>query len=193
MAAVTQSPTAAQLAKLCANDQKLVMDFLQLFGVQGFFPGLVIYSAGQAVNGFLQFNGQSIALPANGATVKRVDYPALFRALGWTSAVTITIASPGVVTWTAHGLPANAPVYFTGGALPTGLVIGTQYFVKTVLSANTFTASATAGGTVINTTGTQSGIHTATAYPQGAGDGSTTFTLPTVAAASAGVNAYVVF
>lgn len=75
--------------------------------------------------------------------------------------VTITIASPGVVTWTAHGLTANTAVQFTTtGALPTGLTAGTTYFVKTVLNANTFTLSATKGGTVINTSGTQSGVHT---------------------------------
>jgi hypothetical protein len=193
MATVIQPPTASQLAKLCANVQVLINAFTQLFTVQGLFPGLVVYSGTQPVGGFLQVNGQSIGLAANGATVKRADYPALFRALGWVSAATITIASPGVVTWTAHGLAANTPVYFTGGALPTGLVIGTEYFVKTVVSANTFTVSATAGGTVIATSGSQSGIHTATAYPFGVGNGTTTFTLPIVSAATQGVNAYVIF
>jgi hypothetical protein len=75
--------------------------------------------------------------------------------------ITATIASPGVITYTAHGLLANAPIAFaTTGALPTGIVAGTTYFVKTVLTANTFTISATAGGAVINTSGSQSGTHT---------------------------------
>lgn len=83
-------------------------------------------------------------------------------------AATITVASPGVVTWTAHGLAVNTPVVFTTtGALPTGLTAGTTYYVKTVLSADTFTVSATAGGTVINTSSTQSGTHTATTVPSG--------------------------
>lgn len=82
------------------------------------------------------------------------------------TAATITIASPGVVTWTGHNLAANTPVKFsTTGALPTGLVAGTTYYVKTVLDANTFTLSATPGGTVIATSGTQSGVHTATTVP----------------------------
>jgi len=81
--------------------------------------------------------------------------------------VTISNASPGVVTWTAHGLPVNTPVVLsTTGALPTGLSPGT-YYVKTVLTADTFTLSATPGGTVINTSGAGSGTHTATTAPQG--------------------------
>lgn len=75
--------------------------------------------------------------------------------------VTMTIASPGVITYTGHNMLANAPLAFaTTGALPTGIVAGTTYFVKTVLTANTFTVSGTAGGAVINTTGSQSGVHT---------------------------------
>ncbi|MGN6538941.1 MAG: hypothetical protein ACTHKQ_24840 [Mesorhizobium sp.] len=79
---------------------------------------------------------------------------------------TMTIASPGVVTWTGHGLVAGTPVKFsTTGALPTGLTAGTTYYVKTVLDADTFTLSATPDGTVIATTGTQSGTHTVTTVP----------------------------
>jgi len=74
--------------------------------------------------------------------------------------VTITIASPGVVTETGHGRVADAPVKLsTTGALPTGLVAGVTYYIKTVLSADTYTLSATPGGTVIATTGSQSGVH----------------------------------
>jgi hypothetical protein len=79
---------------------------------------------------------------------------------------TVTIASPGVVTWTANGLALNAAVSFaTTGALPTGLVAATTYYVKSILTADTFTLSATSGGTVINTTGTQSGVHTISTVP----------------------------
>jgi parallel beta-helix repeat protein len=74
---------------------------------------------------------------------------------------TITIASPGVVTLTGHGLIVNDVVYFTTtGALPTGLAANTPYYVKTVVDANTFQVSATKGGAAINTSGTQSGTHT---------------------------------
>lgn len=83
--------------------------------------------------------------------------------------VTITIAAPGVVSWTAHGLAINSQVIFsTTGALPTGLTAGTVYFVSaTGFTANAFSVSLTAGGAAITTTGTQSGVHTATSVPAG--------------------------
>lgn len=83
-------------------------------------------------------------------------------------AVTISNASPGVVTKVAHGLVANTPVVFsTTGALPTGLTAGVTYYVKTVLDADTFTVSATPGGTVVNTSSVGSGTHTLTTAPVG--------------------------
>lgn len=80
--------------------------------------------------------------------------------------VTITIASPGVVTWNAHGLAAGDPVRFTTtGALPTGITAGTTYYVAATPAptCNSLSVAATAGGIAIATTGTQSGTHTATA------------------------------
>lgn len=78
--------------------------------------------------------------------------------------VTITIATPGVVTWTAHKrLSGDAVVFTTTGALPTGLTAGTTYYVIAAgLAADTFQVSATVGGSAINTSGSQSGTHTAT-------------------------------
>jgi hypothetical protein len=79
------------------------------------------------------------------------------------AAVTISIANPGVVTWTAHGLPDDTPVVFTTTvALPTGIVAGQRYFVKNA-ATNTFQLCVKVGGNAIITTGTQSGTHTATA------------------------------
>lgn len=79
------------------------------------------------------------------------------------STVTITIASPGVITWTAHGLGAGTPVAFsTTGALPTGFVAATTYYVVNP-TTNTFQLAATVGGSAINTSGSQSGVHTASA------------------------------
>lgn len=78
------------------------------------------------------------------------------------AAVTVTIAAPAVFTWTAHGLPAGAPIVFsTTGALPTGITAGTTYYVLSP-AANTFNVAATPGGAAITTTGTQSGTHTGT-------------------------------
>lgn len=119
-------------------------------------------------------------LKADGTAVSRTTYASLFAALVESAVVTMTIASPGVVTWTAHGRSANDPVKFsTTGALPTGFVAGTTYYVVGAsITTNTFQLSATAGGTAINTTGTQSGVHTAIHAPFGTGDGSTTFNVP---------------
>lgn len=75
--------------------------------------------------------------------------------------VTMTIASPCAVSWTAHGLPDGSTLTLsTTGALPTGLTVGTTYYVVGA-AANTFNLAATLGGTAINTTGSQSGMHTA--------------------------------
>lgn len=85
--------------------------------------------------------------------------------------VTITVASPGVLTLNKHGLALNQAVQLsTTGALPTGLTAGAIYYVKTIPSVNTFTLSATLGGAVINTTGTQSGVHTLSYGPDAAGE-----------------------
>ena len=79
------------------------------------------------------------------------------------STVTITIASPGVVTYTAHGFPAGTPlVLTTTGALATGLTASRVYYVVNP-TINTFQLSATLGGAPIVTTGSQSGTHTAKA------------------------------
>lgn len=82
--------------------------------------------------------------------------------LAWLNAtVTMTIASPGVVTWNAHGmLDGDTVVFTTSGALPTGLTANTRYWVVNK-ATNTFQVAATQGGTAINTSGSQSGTHTA--------------------------------
>lgn len=87
--------------------------------------------------------------------------------------VTISIASPGVITWPGgHGLEAGSPIQFsTTGALPTGLVVGTTYYVIAAgLTADHFSVAATPGGTAIVTSGTQNGVHTAAAQPAGQTD-----------------------
>lgn len=100
-----------------------------------------------------------------------------------TATVTISNASPGVITWTAHGLTANAPIWFcTSGALPTGLtacVPGSgsmsantylsnptlYYVVGSSITANTFTVATSIAnakaGTAVNTSSAGSGTHTA--------------------------------
>lgn len=73
---------------------------------------------------------------------------------------TVTIASPGVVTATAHGLVANDTVMLeTDGALPTGLSADTVYYLVATVATDTFSLALTKGGTAITTSGSQSGIH----------------------------------
>ena len=82
-----------------------------------------------------------------------------------TSGATITIATPAVVS-IANTFVAGQPIRFTTtGALPTGLVVNSQYFVSlTGLTTSAFQVAATqaaalAGTGSIATSGTQSGVH----------------------------------
>jgi hypothetical protein len=78
---------------------------------------------------------------------------------GASNVVTITIASPAVVTLSNHNLPTNLPIVFsTTGALPTGITAGTDYYVVNA-TTNNFQVSTTQGGAAVNTSGTQSGVH----------------------------------
>ena len=87
--------------------------------------------------------------------------------------VTISIASPAVITWTAHGLSNGTPVYLSSsGALPTGLAIGLTYYVINV-TANTFQLATTVGGSAINSSGTQSGTQLCTVVAQAITAGTT--------------------
>lgn len=77
------------------------------------------------------------------------------------STVTMTIASPCVVTLTAHGLANGTRVVFTTtGALPTGITANTTVYFIINASTNTFNISTSLGGSAVNTSGTQSGTHT---------------------------------
>ena len=76
---------------------------------------------------------------------------------------TVTIASPAVITFSSISPPDGTAVTFTTtGALPTGLSVGTVYYIanSTGSSAN---LTATYGGATITTTGTQSGVHSVSA------------------------------
>jgi hypothetical protein len=107
--------------------------------------------------------------------------PVLTRSPPWTTTatVTMTIASPCVVTWAGSDFDDGVPFLpTTTGALPTGLTAGTQYYIKRTGAAGTvtptFNLSATVGGAAINTSGSQSGTHTGLAssdLTQGTGAG----------------------
>ena len=130
-------------------------------------PGVVVpYSGFFLPSGYLWANGMAHA---------RSSYSGLYAATNKTGVATMTIAAPGVVTWTGHTLRESWPVKFTTtGALPSGLTAGTTYYLKSV-TTDTFRLAATPGGSDITTYGSQSGVHTAIFSPHGDGNGSTTF------------------
>ena len=100
-----------------------------------------------------------------GATSTQRSTPAVVASVP-SATVTMTIASPCVVTWTAHGLPNGTSVQLTTtGSLPTGLATGVTYYVKNA-TTNSFELATTPSGSSINTTGTQSGTHTALVLSQ---------------------------
>ena len=76
------------------------------------------------------------------------------------SEFTVTIANPAVVTFSSlSGIPNGTAIQLTTtGALPTGLAVGTVYYVAGSSGA-TCNLTATFGGANIITTGTQSGTH----------------------------------
>lgn len=94
--------------------------------------------------------------------------------------VTISVASPGVVTWQNHGFQGGQPVIFSStGALPTGLTAGTVYYVRSDgLTENTFTVATTVGGAGVATTVAGTGVQTASAPPVGMTDLFYGFALP---------------
>lgn len=74
---------------------------------------------------------------------------------------TISIASPAVVTQANTYVGGEGVFFQTNGSLPTGLGINTGYYVSTAgLNTSVFQVAATRGGVSLNTSGTQSGVHT---------------------------------
>ena len=106
----------------------------------------------------LVFNPRSGGLYYWDATSGVTSRGVLLNSLGGTA--TITIASPAVVTSTVLYTEGAAIKFSTTGALPTGLTAGTTYYVFNVdgLSFQLLDAA----GAIVNTSGTQSGVHTIT-------------------------------
>ena len=115
-----------------------------------------------------------IQLNQDGTGSRTVTWPGIKA-----DTVTMTIATPGVVT-TTMDMPTCTPIIFTTtGALPTGLTAGTRYYWvrQSATTGNVATSIANAqAGTVIATSGSQSGVQTMTTQIRwGSGD-----TLPTL-------------
>jgi hypothetical protein len=112
---------------------------------------------------YVWVNATAGTLSTAGATEDQLVY----EVCSYNSAtVTITIATPGVVTMNSHGFFHGQRIQITtSGALPTGLTASTTYFVETI-DANSFylctSLADVAAGTRIATSGSQSGTHTLT-------------------------------
>ncbi len=119
-------------------------------------------------------------LLCDGTAVSRTTYATLFGVIAPAGTFTVTIASPAVFTKNSHGLVAGDRISFTTtGGLPAGLATATEYYVlSTSLTANTFKVALSPEGTVVNTSGSQSGTHTLYASTWGFGDGANTFNTP---------------
>lgn len=74
------------------------------------------------------------------------------------STMTVTIATPAVVTLGINPINGDAVVFQTSGALPTGITAGTVYYVINA-SGTTCNLSTTYNGSALATTGSQSGVH----------------------------------
>jgi hypothetical protein len=94
-------------------------------------------------NGYLYYTGTSLGRFKIGNTV------------------TMDIATPCTVTYTGHGMAADSTFRFTTtGALPTGVSAETTYYVLAAnLTADTFRFSASYQGSAVNSSGSQSGVH----------------------------------
>jgi len=96
--------------------------------------------------------GQNLVYGPRGGPMYYWDATIGFR----NSEVSLSIATPCVMTTTVV-LADKTPITFTTtGALPTGLLPGVTYYVK-YLTDTTYNLSATSGGSAINTSGSQSG------------------------------------
>ena len=101
-----------------------------------------------------------------------IQYDQLDAEVNPSKSLTLSIASPTVITSATHGLKTGEAIKFsTTGALPTGITVGTVYYVS-VLTDNTFNIYRTSASSLIAATGTQSGTHTFTKQ------GTTSYTIP---------------
>ena len=118
-----------------------------------------------------------IDLPAgtllcDSSALSRTTYSPLYNVITKSlGTFTTTIATPGVITLSTHGFSTGDNVELTTtGALPTGLVVNTNYYVI-YIDANSFNLATTranaVAGTKIATSGSQSGVHSLRYTPWG--------------------------
>lgn len=118
------------------------------------------HTVGQYANGDYYVVENS---PGAGVTITDIDPASTYTPTN-SSVVTITNASPCVVSWTAHGMrPGQLIRFSTTGSLPTGLTAGAWYYVSgTSFTANSFKVSTIPwpANVNVNTTSSGSGVQT---------------------------------
>jgi hypothetical protein len=115
--------------------------------IANYFSPLERFTCQELIDGF----SYSVANAANPTAQAALANSYVDTLVSQTATVTVTSSQVNIV-WTAHGLSTGNPVVFMTSP-PAGFVLGTEYFVKTVVDANTITLSATNGGTVITPSG----------------------------------------
>jgi hypothetical protein len=121
-----------------------------------------LYNASQAGAGPNGSKVTSVQATGNDTSARVVQ-----TAIAWTvSGMTITLATPGVVSFPAFNSGYNVAVgdqvvfLNNGDTLPTGLAFYTTYFVvATFVYGTSFSLAATVGGSAIATSVSQSGTH----------------------------------
>jgi hypothetical protein len=185
--------TAARGDHLRANNAEIWANFTEIVGTMlgnasistdGTFAALsdLLFPSEKAVNTYLNsvidalfppgtsMDYAGITPPAkwmteDGSSLLRSSYPVCWANLhSVIGTCTISIASPGVVSYTLHPFITGDCVHFTTtGALPMNIDPSKGYYVIYV-DGNTFRLATTyanaLAGTAINTGGTQSGVHT---------------------------------
>ena len=163
-------PYAPDVSPFEDDQSTLIQNVFPRADGYGPVPSLSVYSQAlrSACRGYFYARNNDGSITIFAATVGRL-WKMNNSDFSWTPVskvanCTISNASPGVVSLTAHGLVAgDAVVFSTTGALPTGLTVGTVYYVISAgLTANAFEVSATAGGSAINTSSAGSGTHSVT-------------------------------
>lgn len=121
------------------------LDALRIWSAANFGQNLIFGPRG----GGLYYWDAATSLTTRGVNVNQLG-----------GVVTFTIASPCVATFSVLLTEGTAVKFSTTGALPTGLTANTTYYLRNVspqsVEAN---LSATPAGAIINTSGTQSGVH----------------------------------
>jgi len=89
-----------------------------------------------------------------------IQYEEVTAAPDTETLITVTVASPAVVTDLFNELSDGDAIRFsTTGDLPTGITAGTIYYVLNTDVPDKFNIYTTSPTNLVNTSGTQSGVH----------------------------------